>query len=82
MNGNDSFKRCKYCRKMIGIIRTRPYRKIIVDADAHLIVPDPLGEIFIRIDGSKVRGRDAEMTETGYPAYKPHKNCRVSEDEV
>ena len=73
MNGSDSFKRCRHCGKMIGIIRERAYRKIIVDAEAHLIVPDALGDIYVRINGSKTRGRDAEMTETGYPAYKPHK---------
>lgn len=81
MNGRDSFKRCKHCGKMIGIIRERAYRKIIVDADAHLIVPDPLGDIYVRIDGSKTRGRDVGMTETGYPAYKPHR-CGVNPDEV
>ena len=81
MNGRDSFKRCKRCGKMIGIIRERVYRKIIVDAEAHSIVPDALGDIYVRIDGSKTRGRDAEYPETGCPAYKPHK-CGVNPDEV
>lgn len=81
MNGKDSFKRCRKCGGMIGIIRERAYRKIIVDAEAHSIVPDALGDIYVRIDGSKTRGRDAAMTETGCPAYKPHK-CGVNPDEV
>ena len=59
MNGSDSFKRCRHCGKMIGIIRERPYRKIIVDADPVDVFPDKLGETFIRYDGSKMRGKPA-----------------------
>ena len=77
MNGRDSFKRCKHCGKMIGIIRERPYRKIIVDADPVTVFPDKLGDIFIRIDGSKMRG----IPDTSYAdnrtqaevVWKPHK---------
>ena len=56
MNGSDSFKRCRHCGKMIGIIRERAYKKIIVDADPVTVFPDKLGDIFIRFDGSKMRG--------------------------
>ena len=79
MNGRDSFKRCRVCGKPIGIITWGIYRKIIVDAEALDVVPDPHGEEFVRIDGSKIRGVVAEpgtiMTE---PAYRPHrKTCGV-----
>ena len=52
MNGRDSFKRCKCCGQMIGIIKERAYRKIIVDAETQFVHEDPDGEIYIRIDGS------------------------------
>ena len=81
MNGSDSFKKCRKCGKMVGIIKTRPYRKVIVDADAHLIVPDAKGEMFVTIDGHKMPGRDAHPEETGYPAYRQHK-CGINEDEM
>lgn len=81
MNGSDSFKRCRHCGKMIGIIRERPYRKIIVDAETVLVVPDKLGDSFIRVDGTKMRGREvtisldslAPMIPGGEYVYKPHK---------
>ena len=77
MNGKDSFKRCRKCGKMIGIIRERAYRKIIVDADPVTVFPDKLGDIFIRIDGSKMRG----TTDTSYEdnrteseiVWRPHR---------
>ena len=79
MNGRDSFKRCRVCGKPVGIITFGVYRKVLVDAEAVDVVPDPYGEEFVRIDGSKIRGREAEviglMTE---PAYRPHrKTCGV-----
>ena len=93
MNGNDSFKRCRRCGKMIGIIKERAYRKIIVDAEAVPVVPDPLGETFIRIDGSKLRGKELSIdaavalergtskNATEY-VYRPHTKCRGYEDEM
>lgn len=81
MNGKDSFKRCKSCGRMIGIIKERTYRKIIVDAEAVLVMPDKLGDSFIRVDGTKIRGREADFEEKaafGIPggpeyAYRPHR---------
>lgn len=77
MNGSDSFKRCRHCGKMIGIIRERPYRKIIVDADPVTVFPDKLGDIFIRIDGSKMRGEpDTSYADNRVEAevvWRPHK---------
>ena len=74
-----SFKRCRWCGKQIGIITWGVYRKIVVDADPVEVVPDEFGEEFVRIDGSKIRGREAEpgtlQTEI---AYRPHrKSCEV-----
>ena len=81
MNGKDSFKRCKSCGRMIGIIKERAYRKIVVDAEAVLVMPDKLGDSFIRVDGTKIRGREADFEEKaafGTPggpeyAYRPHR---------
>ena len=83
MNGKDSFKRCKFCGKQIGIITWGVYRKVVVDAEAVEIVPDAEGEEFVRIDGSKVRGRERDMKsldDMGRAewAYRPHrKTCGV-----
>lgn len=71
---------CKFCGKKIGIITGGIYRKIVVDADAVMITADPEGETFIRIDGSKVQGREVGYEETvaAEPAYRPHrKTCEV-----
>ena len=81
MNGRDSFKKCRICGKPIGIITRGVYRKVIVDAEAVDVVPDPEGEEFVRIDGSKIQGREAEIgTSQTEPAYRPHrKTCGVEE---
>lgn len=75
----DSFKRCRFCGKQIGIITWGVYRKVVVDAEAVDVVPDPEGEEFIRIDGSKIQGRIAEPgTFRTEPAYRAHrKSCEV-----
>ena len=75
----DSFKRCRVCGKPIGIITWGVYRKEIVDAEAVMVVPDPEGEQFMRMDGSKVMAREADY-EIDYaePAYRPHrKTCGI-----
>lgn len=77
----DSFKRCRYCNRKIGIITWGVYRKIVVDAEAVEIVPAEEGEVFVRIDGSKVRGLEAApgTIQAGTEwAYRPHrKRCEV-----
>jgi hypothetical protein len=80
MRGN-SFKNCRICGKPIGVIEWGVYRKVLVDAEALDVVPDPQGEEFVRIDGSKIRGRVAEPgTLQTEPAYRPHrKTCGVTE---
>ena len=77
-----SINKCKWCGKPIGIITWGIYRKIVVDADAVMVVPDPEGEEFVRIDGSKVQGTEVayEDAVTAEPAYRPHrKTCGVPE---
>ena len=74
----DGTKICRFYGKPIAIITWGVYRKAIVDAAAVEIVPDAAGEDFVRIDGSKIRGRVAEpgTIQTEY-AYRPHgKTCR------
>jgi hypothetical protein len=73
---------CRFCGKKIGIITWGVYRKVVVDAEAVMIEPDPEGEIFIRIDGSKVKGREVGYEEavTAEQAYRPHrKTCGVND---
>ena len=78
----DTFRLCRKCGRPIGVIRARVYRSIIVDAETLLVMHDKLGDTFIRIDGSKIRGRKADFEEEatyGIPggpeyAYRPH-NC-------
>ena len=81
MNGRDSFKNCKFCGKKIGVLTYGVYRKVVVDAEAVDVVPDEFGEEFVRIDGTKIRGREAEIGTIGSePAYRPHrKTCGVNE---
>lgn len=77
----DSFKRCRICGQKVGIIAWGVYRKALVNATAVMVVADPEGEEFIRIDGSKVRAREADIgTIQAEPAYRLHrKTCGVSE---
>ena len=62
---------------MIGIIRERAYKKIIVDADPVTVFQDKLGDIFIRIDGSKMRGIPDTSYEdnrkTAEVVWRPHR---------
>ena len=76
MKGNAM--KCRFCGKEIAVITWGVYRKIVVDAEAEWIIPAEEGEDFVRIDGSKVRGRPAEGEEIGEPAYRIHgKTCGV-----
>ena len=77
----DSFKRCRICGQKVGIITWGVYRKALVDAEAIRVIADPEGEEFIRIDGSKVRAREADIgTIQAEPASRLHrKTCGVSE---
>ena len=77
---NDIYT-CKYCGRKIGIITGGIYRKTVVDAEAVMVIADPEGETFLRVDGTKVRAREAAYEEAGAePAYRPHrKNGGVPE---
>ena len=74
-------KRCRICGRPVGVIEWGIYRKVIVDAEAVEVIADPYGEEFVRIDGSKVRAREAEPGTIGYEyAYRPHRRtCGVEE---
>ena len=60
----DTFRLCRKCGKPIGVIEARAYRKMLVDAEAVRVIPDPMGEQYITLYGVKVRGRETKMDET------------------
>ena len=74
-------RRCRKCGREIMIIEWGVYRKVIVDPEAVWIIPSIRGEEFVRIDGSKVRGEEADAeTIQAEPAYRMHrKTCGVDE---
>lgn len=76
-------KICNKCGKEILIIHERLYRTIKVDAEAVPVVADPLGDEFIRVDGTKVKARELKFEEEAPGeeyAYKPHRwTCGVVE---
>ena len=70
----NGMKICRKCGKQISIITWRAYRSVLVDPEAVDVVPDPDGEEFVRNDGSKVRGREADIgTIQTEPAYRMHR---------
>ena len=75
----DSITTCRFCGRKIAVITWGIYRKVVVDAEAVTVVADPEGdEQFVRIDGSKVMGREVpfETVGSGEPAYRMHrKTC-------
>ena len=77
----SNIHKCKFCGKKIGIITWGVYRKIVVDAEAVMVVPDEEGEEFVTIEGRKIRGREVAYEEAvlAEPAYRPHrKTCGVN----
>jgi len=79
MNRGQLYHVCRKCGRRVNIITWGVYRKVLVDAVAVEVVPDPEGEDFVRIDGSKVQAREAEpgLIQAGTEwAYRPHrKTC-------
>ena len=72
--------KCRKCGKPVAVITYGIYRKAIVDAEAVEVIADPDGEQFVRIDGSKIQGKEAEigiLQMTTEWAYRPHKCGRV-----
>ena len=51
--------KCRKCGKRIMIIIEDLYKKTVVDPGVVWVVPDPEGKSFVRIDGSKLMGREA-----------------------
>ena len=76
-------KVCKKCGKEILILSERMYRSIVVDADAVEVVADPLGDEYVRLNGTKVKARALKIDEfvsgSEY-AYRPHRwSCGMEE---
>jgi len=66
---------CRKCGKDIQVIAFGIYHKAVVDAEAVMVIPDPDGREYVRIDGSKVRGRERsyESDEPAEAAYRQHR---------
>ena len=66
---------CRKCGREIAVIEWGVYRKVLVDPEAVWVVPDEEGEDFVRIDGSKIRGREAFAADNvkPEPAYRMHR---------
>lgn len=68
--------KCRKCGKQVAVITLGIYRKAIVDPEAVEVIADPDGEQFVRIDGSKIQGKEAEigiLQMMAEWAYRPHK---------
>ena len=75
------FQTCRKCGRNIGVIEWGVYRKIVVDAEAVNVKADQFGEQYVRIDGSKMRGKEAPMdAENTEMVYRPH--CRTCGSET
>ena len=81
----DTVRKCRRCGRKVSVISYGLYRNVLVDAEAVAVVPDMCGECFIRVDGSKMRGREVVMSledtkqnvKSEY-VYRPHaKTCGV-----
>ena len=68
----EGFKKCRFCGKPIAVITFGIYRKSVVDAEAVYVAADPNGEDFVRIDGSKVKGKPVGPLDGGEWAYRIH----------
>ena len=80
----DGVTTCRKCGRSIAIITWGIYRKMVVDACSVDVVPDPDGEEFVRVDGSKIRGREVGFPELGTvktePAYRMHRKTCGKDD--
>ncbi len=83
MKKGNGVQLCRKCGKPIDIIMSRPYKKILVDAEAVMVAANIGGEIFVRQDGTKIQARELNKWEEfsylvkGFtipePAYRPHR---------
>ena len=73
----DRVMTCRKCGRPIAIITWGIYRKNVVDTEQTWVRPDPDGEEYVRIDGSKVLAIEAEIGDIqAEPAYRQHrKTC-------
>ena len=71
----DTFRLCRKCGKPVAVIERGLYRKILVDAEAVLVVPNSQGSDYVRIDGSKMKGMEIafDCNWVAEPAYRPHR---------
>ena len=75
----ESFKNCRTCGRLIGVIDCGFLRKVVVDGYAVMVKADPAGQIYVDINGRKMRGREIgiEEAEEGgaevCAAYRPHR---------
>ena len=56
----ETIHSCRYCGQPIIVVTWGIYRKVVADAEAVEVIADPAGEEFVRIDGTKLRAREAE----------------------
>lgn len=70
----DAIQKCRFCGKPIAVITYGIYRKSVVDADPVWVSADQSGVDYVRIDGSKIRGREVDVTAPvkSEPAYRIH----------
>lgn len=75
----DKEMTCRKCGRRIAVITWGVYRKVVVDPEYFMVIPDQEGEDFVRIDGTKIRGkekRDILDDTPAEPAYRMHrKTC-------
>lgn len=73
----DKETTCRKCGRRIAVITWGVYRKVVVDPEYFMVVPDPESEEeFVRIDGSKIQGREQRNylgDEPAEPAYRMHR---------
>ena len=77
----ETIHSCRFCGRPIMVVTWGIYRKVVADAEAVEVIADPEGEEFVRIDGTKLRAREAEPgtiqagTEWAYRIHR--KTCGV-----
>lgn len=73
----DKETTCRKCGRRIAVITWGVYRKVVVDPEYFMVVPDPESEEeFVRIDGSKIQGSERMNylgDEPAEHAYRMHR---------
>ena len=79
MRKDDGIRTCRECGKPVGIIKFGIYHTAVVDPEPVMVIANPDGEDYVRIDGSKVKAVEVSfMTDLpeAEPAYRQHrKTC-------